>query len=47
MEELPVPEPSGDELLLKMHHYNHARRHSSIGNRPPVSRVRNVLRQDS
>jgi transposase InsO family protein len=30
-----------------LHHYNHTRRHSSIGNRPPVSRVRDVLRQDS
>jgi transposase InsO family protein len=30
-----------------LRHYNHARRHSSIGNRPPVSRVRDVLRQDS
>src|SRR3954451_22150370 len=28
-------------------HYNHTRRHTSIGNRPPVSRVRNVLRHDS
>jgi transposase InsO family protein len=30
-----------------LHHYNHARRHSSIGNRPPISRVRDVLRQDT
>jgi transposase InsO family protein len=30
-----------------LHHYNHSRRHSSIGNRPPVSRVRNVLRHNS
>jgi transposase InsO family protein len=30
-----------------LRHYNHTRRHSSIGNRPPVSRVRNVLRHDS
>jgi transposase InsO family protein len=29
-----------------LHHYNHTRRHSSIGNRPPVSRVRDLLRQD-
>jgi transposase InsO family protein len=29
-----------------LEHYNHARRHSSIGNRPPISRVRDVLRQD-
>jgi transposase InsO family protein len=29
-----------------LEHYNHTRRHSSIGNRPPVSRVRNVLRQN-
>ena len=27
-------------------HYNHRRRHSSIGDRPPVSRVRNVSGQD-
>lgn len=30
-----------------LEHYNHTRRHSSIGNRPPVSRVRDVLRQNS
>jgi len=30
-----------------LHHYNHTRRHSSIGNRPPISRVRDVLRHDS
>jgi transposase InsO family protein len=30
-----------------LEHYNQTRRHSSIGNRPPVSRVRNVLRQNS
>jgi transposase InsO family protein len=30
-----------------LEHYNHTRRHSSIGNRPPVSRVRNVLRRNS
>jgi len=30
-----------------LEHYNTTRRHSGIGNRPPVSRVRNVLRQDS
>jgi transposase InsO family protein len=28
-------------------HYNHTRRHSGIGNRPPISRVRKVLGQDS
>jgi transposase InsO family protein len=28
-------------------HYNERRRHSAIGNRPPISRVRNLLRQDS
>ena len=28
-------------------HYNHSRRHSSIGDRPPITRVRDVLRQDS
>jgi transposase InsO family protein len=28
-----------------LHHYNHTRRHSSIGDRPPISRVRDVLRQ--
>ena len=28
-------------------HYNTTRNHSGIGNRPPISRVRNVLRQDS
>jgi len=30
-----------------LHHYNHRRRHSSIGNRPPISRVRDVLGQNS
>jgi transposase InsO family protein len=30
-----------------LEHYNTTRRHSAIGNAPPVSRVRNVLRQDS
>jgi transposase InsO family protein len=30
-----------------LHHYNEHRRHSAIGNRPPISRVRNVLGQDS
>jgi transposase InsO family protein len=29
-----------------LRHYNHARRHSSIGDRPPVSRVRKVSGQD-
>jgi len=28
-------------------HYNTTRRHSAIGNRPPVSRVRNLSRQNS
>jgi transposase InsO family protein len=30
-----------------LEHYNTTRRHSAIGNRPPLSRVRNVLRQNS
>jgi len=30
-----------------LEHYNTTRRHSAIGNRPPIDRVRNVLRQDS
>jgi transposase InsO family protein len=30
-----------------LEHYNHTRSHSSIGDRPPIARVRNVLRQDS
>ena len=30
-----------------LEHYNTTRRHSEIGNRPPLSRVRNVLRQDN
>jgi transposase InsO family protein len=30
-----------------LRHYNESRRHSAIGNTPPISRVRNVLRQDS
>jgi transposase InsO family protein len=29
-----------------LHHYNHERNHSSIGNRPPITRVRNDLRQN-
>ena len=28
-------------------HYNQRRRHSAIGNRPPINRVRNVLGQDT
>jgi transposase InsO family protein len=30
-----------------LHHYNQTRRHSSIGDQPPISRVRDVLRQDN
>jgi transposase InsO family protein len=30
-----------------LHHYNHQRPHSSIGNRPPISRVHNLSGQDS
>jgi transposase InsO family protein len=30
-----------------LHHYNEQRRHSAIGNHPPISRVRNVPRQDN
>jgi transposase InsO family protein len=30
-----------------LNHYDTTRRHSAIGNRPPIDRVRNVLRQDS
>jgi transposase InsO family protein len=30
-----------------LEHYNTTRRHSAIGSRPPISRVRNVSRQDS
>ena len=30
-----------------LEHYNTGRRHSAIGNAPPISRVRNVLGQDS
>jgi transposase InsO family protein len=30
-----------------LHHYNNERNHSSIGNRPPITRVRNDLRQNS
>jgi transposase InsO family protein len=30
-----------------LEHYNTVRRHSAIGNAPPISRVRNLLRQDS
>jgi transposase InsO family protein len=30
-----------------LHHYNTRRPHSSLGGRPPISRVHNVLRQDS
>lgn len=28
-------------------HYNTSRNHSGIGNRPPITRVRNLPRQDS
>jgi transposase InsO family protein len=30
-----------------LNHYNTERRHSAIGNRPPIDRVRNVLRHDT
>jgi transposase InsO family protein len=30
-----------------LEHYNHRRPHSAIGNRPPISRVHNLPRQDS
>lgn len=30
-----------------LHHYNNERNHSSIGNRPPITRVRNDPRQNS
>jgi len=30
-----------------LHHYNHERNHSSIGNRPPITRVRNDPRQNT
>ena len=30
-----------------LHHYNHSRPHSAIGNRPPISRVHDVSRQDT
>jgi len=34
-------------LPLWLHHYNFTRNHSSISNRPPISRVRNQPRHDS
>ena len=34
-------------LPHRLHHYNHHRNHSSIGNRPPITRVRNDPRQNS
>jgi transposase InsO family protein len=30
-----------------LHYYNERRRHSAIGDRPPISCVRNLLRQDT
>jgi len=30
-----------------LQHYNTTRRHSAVGNQPPINRVRNVLRQDT
>ena len=30
-----------------LHHYNNERNHSSLGNRPPITRVRNHLRQNN
>ncbi len=41
---------SADRRLALTHwlnHYNERRRHSAIGNRPPINRVRDVLRQDN
>lgn len=37
----------GAALQHWLRHYNHTRRHSGIGDRPPISRVRNASRQDS
>jgi transposase InsO family protein len=36
-----------DALTYWLRHYNEQRPHSSIGGRPPISRVHNVSRQDS
>ena len=36
-----------EALPHRLRHYNHDRRHGSIGDRPPITRVRDVLRQDS
>jgi len=34
-------------LPIWINHYNSTRNHSELGNRPPISRVRNQLRQNS
>jgi transposase InsO family protein len=36
-----------DALTYWLRHYNQHRPHSSLGGRPPISRVHNVLRQDN
>jgi transposase InsO family protein len=36
-----------DALPHWLDHYNESRRHSALGNRPPMARVRDVLGQDS
>jgi transposase InsO family protein len=33
-------------LPIWLNHYNTSRNHSELGNRPPISRVRNLLRQN-
>jgi transposase len=40
--------PKGYQRLLGwLDHYNESRRHSALGNRPPMTRVRDVLGHDS
>ncbi len=36
-----------DALPHWLGHYNEQRPHSALGNRPPISRVRNLSRQDT
>ena len=40
-------EHRAEALQHWLHHYNEQRRHSAIGNQPPISRVRNLPRQDT
>jgi len=43
----PTSQARASLLRDWLEHYNHRRPHSAIGNRPPITRVHNLPRQDS